>query len=69
MNIFVPQHELKRMLEQWEPEAKMQPPAYRFAKCWNCGRSLYFGMWHLFFEEGRREAHICARCGEKYGVV
>jgi hypothetical protein len=63
--LSVPQSVLENMLAQWVPQVH---PAYRFAKCWGCGRTLFFGMWHVFFRRLQREAHLCRRCGKPYEV-
>jgi len=66
--LTVPEHVLEKMLAQWEPNEASAWPAFRFAKCWGCGRMLYFGMWHVFFRSRQREAHLCRECGKPYEV-
>lgn len=68
MRIHVPDEELELLLAQWELVAAGEPPVYRFAKCWRCGRYLFFGMYHVFFRHRQREAHLCGRCGKLYEV-
>jgi hypothetical protein len=64
--IHIPQKALEGYLKQWPtPEG---PPTYRFAKCWGCGRTLYFGMWHVFFRRKQREAHFCKPCGRLWEI-
>lgn len=60
--------ELERLLTKWEKEARMRPPEYRAPKCWKCGKETPNGMYHIFFRGGRREAHLCKKCGGKYAV-
>lgn len=66
--LIVPESHLEKMLAQWEPNARQFRPSYRFAKCWGCGRTLFFGMWHVFFRRAQREAHLCRKCGKPYEV-
>jgi hypothetical protein len=63
--LIVPQADLERMLSQWPRPLRAE---YRFAKCWGCGRTLFFGMWHVFFRYEQREAHLCRKCGKPYEV-
>jgi hypothetical protein len=68
ITVYVPEPVLEKMLAQWEPAARAQMPCYRFAKCWGCGRTLFFGMWHIFFRRDQREAHLCRKCGRPYEI-
>lgn len=45
-------------------------PEFRRPTCANCGRVLWFRMWHIFLKEygNKREIHLCKNCGEKYNV-
>jgi len=61
----VPEEVLEKLLAQWEPSNR---PEYRFATCWGCGRKLLFGMHHVFFRGGFREAHLCRRCYRRHAV-
>lgn len=43
-------------------------PQFRRPTCADCGRTLWFRMWHVFLKEfgNKREIHLCNRCGNKY---
>ena len=66
--VIVPEKVLEKMLAQWGKKAALMLPDYRFAKCWGCGRTLRFGMWHIFFRKGKREAHLFRKCGKPYEI-
>lgn len=63
---MITQKQLDELVKKWgEPSYE---PKLRFATCADCGRKLYFGMWHCFIGEYgyKREIHLCRRCGKKY---
>lgn len=66
--LHIPQQELLRLAEHWEPEASQSPQKYRFATCVKCGRRLFLGMYHLWICVGgfKKELHMCRRCGQDY---
>jgi hypothetical protein len=63
----VPDAELELMLAQWLND-QGKPPQWRVPRCWGCGRHLWLRMWHVFWRDGEREAHLCRRCGKPYEV-
>lgn len=71
--IKIPQSELMRLANKWEPEASQSPPGYRAPTCVKCGRKMFFRMWHLWLnyvdEHGKhwvKELHMCRSCGREY---
>lgn len=64
--LIVPSSVLEDMLKQWLKDEGWRNAQWRRPKCWGCGRKLWFRMWHVFFREGQREAHLCRRCGKPF---
>lgn len=64
LTLHVPQAELLRMANAWEPEASTSAPAYRKASCVQCGE-LMVEMWHCWLDDGgfKKECHLCWACG------
>ena len=65
---MITQKQLDELVRKWgEPNLI---PQYRRPTCANCGKTMYFGMWHCFIKEYgyKREVHLCKRCGKKYNL-
>ena len=64
LTLKIPQAELLRLANQWEPEASKSEPTFRQACCVQCGRPM-LEMWHVWLHEGgfKKEVHLCWECG------
>jgi RNase P subunit RPR2 len=64
---MITQKQLQKLVDKWDVNYK---PSFRRPTCANCGRTLWFRMWHVFLKEfgNKREIHLCGKCGKKYGI-
>ena len=67
MSSKLTQKELQKLVNKWPVYYE---PKFRRPCCADCGKVLWFRMWHVFLREfgNRREIHLCGRCGRKWGL-
>lgn len=64
---MISQDQLVAMQNKWNINYY---PSYREPECNNCGKKIR-KMWHLWLRHNgyMKEAHVCRRCGERYGLI
>lgn len=64
---MITQKQLQKLVDKWDVSYK---PSFRNPTCADCGKTMYFRMWHVFLKEfgNKREIHLCKRCGRKWGI-